>query len=638
MSAVTVALTIPALLEAREAREQARRVVDQGELADLLFQAVRHLGFERGRVNVVLGDAGPVEGMEANRAFIQAHRAEGEAALQAALTRLHQRIDRPGMARALAQLDVVRVGLEALRLEVDRDARLPKAERLPALTGRWFQATTALIDAIADLLAQVTFGGRDADATTIRLAIVKLKSIALRNSAGPEISILSATMLSGEPLPSAQLATIQARRAETEIHWRDLTRLCAGLEDPALARALSALRTKYLVQLVPLRDRTLAEAIRGGPYSTPQPELLAAGVAALEAISGLMDAALRASQAHVERQHAAASWAMGRTLALLAGALVVMAVTIHQVKTHVTDPLARLTAALRSLAGGDLSTPVPALASRDELAELAESIATFKETARQRVQEGAARLDAEARLRSAQRLAATGVLARGLAHEINSPLAGVMSNLAYVREQLAAAGAGAPREPSEVLQALDDAADCGGRIRDLVVDLRTFAVDAPAAGEPARSLAQALLDARRVASRELARCRSVQVEVPEVSDLNLCYPDLVQLLALLLLNAGQATGPGPNDVMVVAAAGAEDVTLTVSDTGVGMDEPTRARALEPFFTTRGVGQGRGLGLSVCHGIVTGAGGEIDLRSGVGSGTTVTVRLPRLVQSGAPAGA
>jgi signal transduction histidine kinase len=130
----------------------------------------------------------------------------------------------------------------------------------------------------------------------------------------------------------------------------------------------------------------------------------------------------------------------------------------------------------------------------------------------------------------------------------------------------------------------------------------------------------------------------VQVEVPEVSDLNLCYPDLVQLLALLLLNAGQATGQGPNDVMVVAAAGAEDVTLTVSDTGVGMDEPTRARALEPFFTTRGVGQGRGLGLSVCHGIVTGAGGEIDLRSGVGSGTTVTVRLPRLVQAGAPAGA
>ena len=70
------------------------------------------------------------------------------------------------------------------------------------------------------------------------------------------------------------------------------------------------------------------------------------------------------------------------------------------------------------------------------------------------------------------------------------------------------------------------------------------------------------------------------------------------------------------------------VRLTVKDTGEGMDEATRSRALEPFFTTKGVGKGTGLGLSMVHGLTAQSGGAMDIASQSGQGTQVTLWLPR----------
>ncbi len=246
-----------------------------------------------------------------------------------------------------------------------------------------------------------------------------------------------------------------------------------------------------------------------------------------------------------------------------------------------------------------------------------------------------ARVTLAARAAQAERVAATATLARGMAHEINNPLASVTTNLHFTREQLeGAAGAAARGEPvdpgallEEVSQAIADAADGAARIRGIVADLRTFALGDLPAGAASTSLAGAVEAARRVAGKALARCAAVEVAVPEVEGLGLALPDLIQLLAHLLINAGQATGEVPNVVRVEASAGPGRLELRVSDTGVGMTAAVRARAFEPFFTTRDVGQGRGLGLSVCLGIVRAAGGEIDLASAPGQGTTVTVTLP-----------
>jgi CheY-like chemotaxis protein/anti-sigma regulatory factor (Ser/Thr protein kinase) len=117
--------------------------------------------------------------------------------------------------------------------------------------------------------------------------------------------------------------------------------------------------------------------------------------------------------------------------------------------------------------------------------------------------------------------------------------------------------------------------------------------------------------------------------------LELAYPlpavaaDLAQLKQVVLnlaLNARDAMGSGGTLTIETAAVG-ESVVLRVRDNGIGMDAATRARALEPFFTTKPEGEGTGLGLSVVYGVIDGLGGRLSIESAIGVGTIVEIALP-----------
>jgi signal transduction histidine kinase len=107
--------------------------------------------------------------------------------------------------------------------------------------------------------------------------------------------------------------------------------------------------------------------------------------------------------------------------------------------------------------------------------------------------------------------------------------------------------------------------------------------------------------------------------------------DLCQVFVNLMANAAQAIEPGApasNEVRVRARRDGDRVRVEVQDSGAGIPEALRSRIFDAFFTTKGVGGGQGLGLSVCHGIVTSLGGEIAVRSVEnGHGTVVSVALP-----------
>jgi len=108
------------------------------------------------------------------------------------------------------------------------------------------------------------------------------------------------------------------------------------------------------------------------------------------------------------------------------------------------------------------------------------------------------------------------------------------------------------------------------------------------------------------------------------------------------VNASQSIPPGAPATHTVRVASGTDASgwasIEVSDSGTGIPASMRRHVFEPFFTTRPAGGGSGLGLSVCHGIVTGLGGQIDLSSEEGLGTTVLVRFPPPGTAGEGAGA
>ncbi len=244
------------------------------------------------------------------------------------------------------------------------------------------------------------------------------------------------------------------------------------------------------------------------------------------------------------------------------------------------------------------------------------------------------------RLRLTDRLASVGTLAAGVAHEINNPLAYVISNVGYalelVRKREAAAAADGPaeelQEPLRKCREALEEADIGAlRVRDIVRELRVFSraeEDVRGPVDVNRALREALHFADPVI-RHRARLVLRLGQVPPVTGNE---SRLSQVFVNLLVNAAQAIPEGrlgDNEIRVETRLADEGhIVVEVQDTGCGMTQEDRKRIFDPFFTTKPVGTGTGLGLAICHGIVTSLGGEIDVESQPGKGSLFRLRLPR----------
>ncbi len=225
-----------------------------------------------------------------------------------------------------------------------------------------------------------------------------------------------------------------------------------------------------------------------------------------------------------------------------------------------------------------------------------------------------------------ERLASTGLLAAGVGHEINNPLAFILNNLEFARDELRAQS---PPAPTELLGALDEARDGVERIRRIVYGLR--ALGQPDAPPVPTRLARVLDLATRLAGPELRHRALVRIEVDHAPAVLAEEGRLAQVLANLLVNASQAfaqASQATNLVHVRAhATHRHTVRVEVEDNGPGIAPEVLPRIFDPFFTTKPVGTGTGLGLAVSHSIVTGFGGQLTVTTRLGHGSTFTVELP-----------
>ncbi|HZH12950.1 MAG TPA: ATP-binding protein [Archangium sp.] len=238
----------------------------------------------------------------------------------------------------------------------------------------------------------------------------------------------------------------------------------------------------------------------------------------------------------------------------------------------------------------------------------------------------------QARLVVADRLASVGTLAAGVAHEINNPLAFVISNLSFLTEELHTITGLLPEgRLSEVEEVLAETNEGVNRVRLIVQDLKTFSrgdEEQPTAVDLRRVIDSALALARG----ELRHRATVVKDVSEVPLVEGSEARFGQVVLNLLINAAHAITagqPDKNEIRVILRAESNHAVIEVKDTGCGMPREVLDRIFDPFFTTKPVGVGTGLGLSICHGIITGFGGEITASSELGRGSTFRISLPAI---------
>ncbi|WP_426263646.1 PAS domain-containing protein [Sphingomonas sp. PWP1-2] len=236
---------------------------------------------------------------------------------------------------------------------------------------------------------------------------------------------------------------------------------------------------------------------------------------------------------------------------------------------------------------------------------------------------------AQEALRQAQKMEAMGQLTGGVAHDFNNLLTPIVGALDLLQRK----GLGGEREK----RLIDGAALSAERARTLVQRLLAFARRQPlqAVAVDVAALVRGMIDL--VASTIGPQIR-VLVEAPHDLPTATADPNQLEMALLnLVVNARDAMPDG--GTLRIAAmpetivqdgdlAPGRYICLSVTDTGTGMSAETMARAVEPFFSTKGVGKGTGLGLSMVHGLASQLGGALRLRSTAGEGTCVELWLPQ----------
>ena len=248
------------------------------------------------------------------------------------------------------------------------------------------------------------------------------------------------------------------------------------------------------------------------------------------------------------------------------------------------------------------------------------------------------RVRLQEQIMQADRMATVGLLAAGVAHEINNPLAYITLILDKLVRDLPGVRA-FPERLTELVELAAEAQSGAERVGEIIRDLRTFsrsAVDPSGLADVPRVLDSSL----KIAHNDIRHRARLTVEIAEdLPQVAASEARLGQVFLNLLVNAVQAIPEGARDrheIRVSARRDGERVRISVADTGSGIAPAHLPRIFDPFFSTKPPGVGTGLGLSVCKSIVVGMGGEIAVTSQPGAGTTFTVSLPLPAAASAPA--
>ena len=261
------------------------------------------------------------------------------------------------------------------------------------------------------------------------------------------------------------------------------------------------------------------------------------------------------------------------------------------------------------LRSGDLQKSL-----RDRNQELQDTLRKLEET--------------EAQLIQSEKVNALGSLSAGLLHEINNPL-----NYAYSGVQLLEMDADSFDKDS--LETIQDIRDGIRRVIDVIRDLKTFAYPEKPGSQSRFTLREIVDPARKIATRDLEEIEFVE-DFPEDLAFVGQKTQLLHVLINMFTNSGRAlhenAGSQPPRIILRGERNSRGITLRCTDNGPGIPSEIINRIFDPFFTTRDVGEGMGMGLSICRTIVENHGGSLEVSSTPGKETTFTISIPESSQN------
>lgn len=603
---------------------RARSVVDLVTLDRTVFRSMARVRLQIGSVGVaLLRDDDPRPGVEGGFSDMTQAWRRAETALAASSL--------PDRDRLMTRLTRTRQALQETERYIEAEILLPREARDANRIEPWRMAVYDLAATIDDVGTSV---GRELRAYDLELGefvAIRQMSFAIRDRYSRQCSAFRPAVQLDTPLTQLERDNWREQIGAYGALWTQLQRI--ALQMPA--------DTGFVPLVAEGRRRTeAAQAVMtktlDGLSGSGKPAFDAAAWSdnCVSAYSSILDIGshaldLEIRRADNSRAEAFRTGAISTAVLVLVGVLGFISLTF--VRTRLSAPMRNIEAALVKLRAGDLDTPIPLPPWNDEPSAIIRALEGFRlealEARRMRARIDQARDEMVRHSEMAGRTKSQFLA--NMSHEIRTPLHGILGTVQLLAESRVS------KEQRKWVQALDQS---GRLLRDILDDILDFT--RLESGRVRADIATFSLRERiamvNATVRSVMERKGLDLAVvidPKLPD-NVCgdAAKLGQILLNLLGNAAKFTEHGGVHLAVAADEGRSDrLRITVADTGIGIAPDVLAHIFEPFSQADGsIARrfgGSGLGLAVCRGLLDALGGEIDVETSVGRGTTFTVLFP-----------
>ena len=607
----------------RQTDEKALRVIDASRN---LFNAMQEIRLERGGLNGAL--VTPTAFPEASIQSVLAARAQSNRSLDIALAELAAADSSPATHAQLALIRARRADYVAVQVQVTAALRLPESQRPAGLETRWTAADNALVAAAGGLAHRMAYDASADDPFISEMMKIKQLVWWARDAAGANDGLLAQAMGRGTRLTPDDEVALARQSGRVSQAWeavRDEARVSAI--PASLGAAVERADKTYYQDFEGSRQAVYRDLAAGHPIGFAHDEIVREDQAGLRALMSVAATAFDLSEARARDALAGADRdvALATMLMLLAVGLGVFAVLF--INGRIVGPIARVTVEMSEVAGGELEGEIPYQDRRDEIGALARALSVFRRNAleKRRVEDElvASRIAVEA-AEAASRLKSEFLAT--MSHEIRTPLNGVIGMAQVMeREELTPV-------QSERLAAIRDPDTALLQILNDVLDLSKIEAGELELVEADFDVAD-LVERTRAAFSGFAEAKGLTLVAQVTPAAAGCWRGdaarLRQILSNLISNAIKFTDRGR--VTLNAERQPDGLVFSVRDTGIGISPVALPRLFSKFSqvddsNTRRYG-GTGLGLAISRELAQMMGGDIEVESHSGAGSTFRVTIP-----------